>query len=75
MAAVHPDARLVPDCIAYVQCFIKTVNYTHLMPTRYQLDVDLKATITSDVVDNSTKKIAASKVSPSYSFVVYKSST
>jgi len=32
------------------------------MPTRYQLDVDLKNCVTSDVMDNSTKKVAASKV-------------
>ncbi|CAL4888458.1 unnamed protein product [Urochloa decumbens] len=25
-----------------VKCFIKLVNFTHLMPTRYTLDVDLK---------------------------------
>ena len=29
-----------------VKTFIKTVNYNHLMPTRYTLDVDLKATVT-----------------------------
>ena len=31
-----------------VKTFIKTVNYNHLMPTRYTLDVDLKATVTFD---------------------------
>lgn len=39
------------------------VNYNHIMPTRYTLDVDLKSTITSDVVENSTKKTEARKVS------------
>lgn len=43
------------------QTFIKTVNYNHLMPTRYTLDVDLKATVTPDVLENSTKKVAARK--------------
>ena len=32
------------------------VNYQHIMPTRYTLDVDLKSLVTADVVDNSTKR-------------------
>lgn len=44
-----------------VKTFIKTVNYNHLMPTRYTLDVDLKATVTPDVLENPTKKVAARK--------------
>ncbi len=44
-----------------VKTFIKTVNYNHLMPTRYTLDVDLKATVTPDVLENATKKVAARK--------------
>ena len=43
-----------------VKTFIKTVNYNHLMPTRYSLDVDLKATVT-DALENATKKTAARK--------------
>jgi large subunit ribosomal protein L27e len=31
--------------------FIKNINYTHLMPTRYSLDA----------LDNATKKVAAQK--------------
>jgi hypothetical protein len=38
------------------------VNYQHLMPTRYQLDVDLKAVVTQDTLDNATKKVEARKV-------------
>ena len=30
--------------------FIKCVNYNHLMPTRYALDVELKSLVTADVV-------------------------
>lgn len=30
--------------------FIKVVNYTHLMPTRYALEVELKSVVTTDVV-------------------------
>jgi large subunit ribosomal protein L27e len=44
-----------------VKTFIKTVNYNHLMPTRYSLDVDLKATVTPDALENATKKTAARK--------------
>ena len=42
-----------------VKTFIKTVNYNHLMPTRYTLDVDLKATVTPGVLENATKEVAA----------------
>jgi hypothetical protein len=43
---------------AKVKAFIKVVNYNHIMPTRYSLDVDLKSEVTADVVDNATKKKA-----------------
>merc|ERR1712061_373199 len=43
-----------------LKTFVKLVNYNHLMPTRYSLDVDLKASITPDVVDNATKRKNAS---------------
>lgn len=46
-----------------MQTFIKTMNYTHLMPTRYNLsDVDLKKVIAGDALDSSEKKLAAKKV-------------
>lgn len=32
---------------------MKCVNYTHLMPTRYTLEVELKSVVTSDVVNGS----------------------
>lgn len=41
--------------------FIKVVNYQHMMPTRYTLDVDLKNVVTPDVLENSTKKVEAKK--------------
>ncbi|KAK9836041.1 hypothetical protein WJX81_008401 [Elliptochloris bilobata] len=44
-----------------LKTFIKVVNYQHMMPTRYTLDVDLKAIVTQDVLDNSTKKQEARK--------------
>ena len=42
-----------------VKAFIKVVNYNHMMPTRYNLEVDLKSTVTTDVTENATKKEAA----------------
>ena len=36
-----------------IKPFIKAVNYTHLMPTRYALEVELKSVVTADVVNGS----------------------
>lgn len=44
-----------------VKSFIKVVNYQHMMPTRYTLDVDLKDVVTTDCVNNSTKRKEANK--------------
>ncbi|KAJ4869461.1 60S ribosomal protein L27-3 [Raphanus sativus] len=44
-----------------VKCFIKVVNYQHLMPTRYTLDVDLKEVATLDALSSKDKKVAALK--------------
>ncbi|KAG4132907.1 hypothetical protein ERO13_D08G061200v2 [Gossypium hirsutum] len=44
-----------------VKCFVKLVNYQHLMPTRYTLDVDLKDTVTVDALQTKDKKVATSK--------------
>merc|ERR1711874_61107 len=46
-----------------IKSFIKLVNYNHLMPTRYTLDVDLKSEVTPDCLENATKKKAALKES------------
>jgi len=43
------------------QAFIKTVNYNHIMPTRYALDLDLKSAVTSDATETTTKRVAAGK--------------
>lgn len=37
------------------------MNYNHLMPTRYVLDLDLKATVTTDALESKTKRVAAGK--------------
>uniref|UniRef100_A0A6N2MJ05 60S ribosomal protein L27 n=1 Tax=Salix viminalis TaxID=40686 RepID=A0A6N2MJ05_SALVM len=44
-----------------VKCFIKLVNYQHLMPTRYTLDVDLKDVVTADCLSTKDKKVTACK--------------
>jgi len=36
-----------------IKPFLKCVNYNHVMPTRYALDVELKSIVTSDVVSGS----------------------
>ena len=38
------------------QTFIKVVNYQHMMPTRYTLDVDLKSIVTTDAVETVSKR-------------------
>lgn len=44
-----------------VKAFIKLVNYNHLMPTRYTLDVDLKDVVTVDALQSRDKKVTAAK--------------
>uniref|UniRef100_A0A0C9RV85 60S ribosomal protein L27 n=1 Tax=Wollemia nobilis TaxID=56998 RepID=A0A0C9RV85_9CONI len=44
-----------------LKAFIKVVNYNHIMPTRYTLDVDLKSLIGPDKLDSRDKKVAAAK--------------
>lgn len=51
----------MPGCC--VQTFIKAVNYQHIMPTRYTLDVDLKSCVPADVLGNQERKEEARKVS------------
>ncbi|CAN6684006.1 unnamed protein product [Malus baccata var. baccata] len=44
-----------------VKAFIKLVNHQHVMPTRYNLDVDLKEVSTVDSLQTRDKKVAAAK--------------
>lgn len=44
-----------------VKAFIKMVNYSHVMPTRYTLDVDLKDVVTADALQSRDKKVTAAK--------------
>jgi large subunit ribosomal protein L27e len=41
---------------------LQVVNYNHIMPTRYTLDVDLKGVVSGEVIDDSSKKTDANKV-------------
>ena len=41
---------------ARLRTFVKLVNYTHLMPTRYNLDVDLKAAVGADAAESASKR-------------------
>ncbi|CAA0832518.1 60S ribosomal protein L27-1 [Striga hermonthica] len=44
-----------------VKAFVKVVNYNHIMPTRYTLDVDLKDIVTADALVSRDKKVTACK--------------
>ncbi|CAM8880045.1 unnamed protein product [Rhodiola kirilowii] len=45
-----------------VKTFLKLVNYSHIMPTRYPLDVDLKdVVVTVDALQSRYKKVTAAK--------------
>jgi large subunit ribosomal protein L27e len=44
-----------------VKAFVKLVNYQHLMPTRYTLDVDLKDVVSLESLQSRDKKVTAAK--------------
>ncbi|XP_070673765.1 probable UDP-arabinose 4-epimerase 2 isoform X2 [Malus domestica] len=44
-----------------VKAFVKLVNYQHLMPTRYTLDVDLKDVVNVESLQTKDKKVTALK--------------
>ncbi|KAJ3092365.1 60S ribosomal protein L27 [Quaeritorhiza haematococci] len=44
-----------------IKPFVKAVNYNHIMPTRYNLDIDLKSVVTVDTIKEPSQKIAARK--------------
>ena len=46
-----------------LRAFVKVVNYTHVMPTRYTLDVDLKAAVGADATESAAKRADARKAS------------
>eukprot|EP00350_Pseudokeronopsis_sp_OXSARD2_P008362 CAMPEP_0170560430 /NCGR_PEP_ID=MMETSP0211-20121228/48847_1 /TAXON_ID=311385 /ORGANISM="Pseudokeronopsis sp., Strain OXSARD2" /LENGTH=80 /DNA_ID=CAMNT_0010874599 /DNA_START=78 /DNA_END=320 /DNA_ORIENTATION=+ len=45
-----------------IKPFVKLVNYNHLMPTRYSVDLGIdKAVVTKQSLKDNTKKVAARK--------------
>lgn len=64
MCSSVPRAALL-SLLACLQTFVKAVNYNHLMPTRYTLEVDLKGVVGPESLENSSKKAEARKVSNS----------
>ncbi|XP_022880952.1 60S ribosomal protein L27-2-like [Olea europaea var. sylvestris] len=44
-----------------VKAFVKVVNYNHIMPTRYTLDVDLKDIFAAESFFSRDKKVTACK--------------
>ena len=58
-ATVHKarPKKKVEKNVGKIKPFIKYVNYTHCMPTRYQVDLDLqKVVLGSDEINEDTKK-------------------
>ena len=41
--------------------FVKVINYSHMMPTRYNFDVDFKGAATLDTLKDAKKKKEARK--------------
>ena len=44
-----------------VKVFLKSVNYNHMMPTRYNLDLDLKAVVTPEALKDVALRVQARK--------------
>ncbi|KAI8817230.1 ribosomal L27e protein family-domain-containing protein [Fimicolochytrium jonesii] len=44
-----------------VKAFIKAVNYNHLMPTRYNLDIDLKQVVSAESFKEPTQRVESRK--------------
>ncbi|KAJ3007874.1 60S ribosomal protein L27A, partial [Thoreauomyces humboldtii] len=44
-----------------VKAFIKVVNYNHLMPTRYNLDIDLKQIVSAESFKEPTQRVTSRK--------------
>ncbi|KAI9358556.1 ribosomal L27e protein family-domain-containing protein [Zopfochytrium polystomum] len=44
-----------------VKPFVKSVNYNHILPTRYNLDLDLKSVVTVDAMREVTQRKAAKR--------------
>ncbi|KAI5003998.1 hypothetical protein ZWY2020_031241 [Hordeum vulgare] len=60
---IHKDPAKKTAKKSRVKVFFKLVNFTHLMPTRYTLDVDLKEVVSGapDYLTTKDKKLTAAK--------------
>jgi len=45
-----------------VKPFVKVVNFNHIMPTRYSLDVDLKQNVTLEAFKDPSQRLQTRKV-------------
>lgn len=46
---------------SHVKAFVKPINYTHLMPTRYSLDVDFGKTVNAELFDKKSEDAVTKK--------------
>ncbi|KAJ3415983.1 hypothetical protein HDV05_003580 [Chytridiales sp. JEL 0842] len=44
-----------------VKPFVKVINYNHILPTRYNLDLDLKTVLTNETFKEPGQRVAAKK--------------
>ncbi|XP_023901976.1 large ribosomal subunit protein eL27 [Quercus suber] len=58
---IHKDSAKKTTKKSRVKAFVKLVNFQHLMPTRYTLDVDLKDVVAVDSLQSKDKKVIAAK--------------
>jgi len=51
-----------------IKPFVKIVNYNHIMPTRYGLDVDLKNSVTTEKVygDSKNRKVVKRQIKKAF---------
>lgn len=46
-----------------IKPFVKTLNYSHIMPTRYSVDFDLKKTVDAEVTPDNREAVLKSLTS------------
>jgi len=44
-----------------IKPFVKYVNYNHLMPTRYSVDIDVKTAVNPNIMKKEDTRIEAKK--------------
>ncbi|KAI8830454.1 60S ribosomal protein L27 [Chytriomyces hyalinus] len=44
-----------------VKPFIKSINYNHILPTRYNLDLDLKSVVTAESFKEPSQRVTSKK--------------